>query len=788
MDIKALEERKLAISRRLDAISVPLPKNTLAPQTKQLQPTTSNSKKKKRGRRSVTPIQEPDDIPSETAINVATSTVAAKVMRCDKIDTHWDYLLKEMKWLAADFQAERKRHVGFSKKMAVSATVYCEGAVAREVKSIQDATIKQRKLAARIARETTKKFWSQIHRVITYKQKLSYDTMRHNAMNQQLVQLVQQTEKYTALLSIEPTTEVNGLSSNRKDMSIEQALAITVVRRSKNRVRDYAQLLHDVETTDGENSYYGESTDENSGSDATYINEEDDHSSDDESTLRAAEMEEWRERHLNDDNYNKSNDIMDEDTLAFEADPIELQMLQEEAEMDIHQVVERLKADSDVVTDILSSSKHRHVRFLDNEVEKVEVKESKNEPTTIPIVKSVPALPVVPTLDGSDADDDMDASDVDDYDDSQNNKEEEDDDEFVVDIEEVDDETTMEQEEMLPRDISVDDELRLLQQENELSVEELRKLYSGAFSGTQLNENTDQADAYKEEQPSLEEQDDMNLDEVHVGADNKASATQQLLVFTSKKEANIDADDDEEDYVPEESVDDETTIEVEEKLGRDMTYAQELSILQRESEMSVDELRAMYTHIDNDSSGRSPIVVMESTADLLDAVDDQENDEEFIPNEDEPDDESTLEAEIRLGSEINPTEEIDMLKMESELPIEDLKRKYDSLSAVCSDSDGTPRTSAGDKHRSNTLVPKQASEDDTAQSREAAAIVSRPFLIPSKVTLREYQHAGLSWLVSLQSRRLNGILADGTKYVYRFRALFFRLLTFKLLSQRNGTW
>ncbi len=769
MDIKALEERKIAVSRRMDVISLPVPKNTVAPQTKQLQPTTSNSKKKKRGRRSVTPIQATGDIPSEVATNVATPTVAAKVMRCDKIDTHWDYLLKEMKWLAADFQAERKRHVGFSKKMAVSAAVYCEGAVAREVKSIQDAAIKQRKLAARIARETTKKFWSQIHRVITYKQKVSYDTMRHNAMNQQLVQLVQQTEKYTALLSMtEPTTEVNGLSSNRKDMSIEQTLANTVVRRSKNRVRDYAQLLHDVETTDGETSYYGESTDENSGSDATYVNEEDDHSSDDESTLRAAEMEEWRERHLNLD-HNNSNDIMDEDTLVFEADPIELQMLQEEAEMDIHQVVERLKADSAKITDVLSTSRHRHVHFLYNAVEGVEVKMSKHEPTTM--VTSVPVLPVVPTLDCSDADDDMDASDVDDYDDNQNDKEEDDDD-FVVDIEEVDDETTLEQEEMLPRDMPVDDELRLLQQENELSVEELRKLYSGALSRTQLNDNTDQADADMEEQQTLDEQDDMNLDEVEADADDKASSTQQLLVSTAKNEAQkINADDDEEDYVPEEAVDDETTIEVEEKLGRDMTYAQELSILQRESEMSIDELRAMYIQMGNDSGGSSSIVGMESTADLLDAVDDQENDEEFIPNEDEPDDESTLEAEIRMGPEINPDVEIDLLKMESELPIEDLKRKYDNVSAVCSDSKGTPRTStsASDKHHTKTLVPKQASEDDTAQGRKAAAIVSRPFLIPSKVKLREYQHAGLSWLVSLQTRRLNGILADGTKYVNVFR-------------------
>ena len=35
-----------------------------------------------------------------------------------KTDTHWDYLLKEMQWLAADFSGERKRHRAASKKLS----------------------------------------------------------------------------------------------------------------------------------------------------------------------------------------------------------------------------------------------------------------------------------------------------------------------------------------------------------------------------------------------------------------------------------------------------------------------------------------------------------------------------------------------------------------------------------------------------------------------------------------------------------------------------------------------
>lgn len=41
--------------------------------------------------------------------------------------------------------------------------------------------------------------------------------------------------------------------------------------------------------------------------------------------------------------------------------------------------------------------------------------------------------------------------------------------------------------------------------------------------------------------------------------------------------------------------------------------------------------------------------------------------------------------------------------------------------------------------------------------------VDFPFILSNKLSLREYQHVGLNWLVSLHERRLNGILADGMK-------------------------
>jgi len=48
-------------------------------------------------------------------------------------------------------------------------------------------------------------------------------------------------------------------------------------------------------------------------------------------------------------------------------------------------------------------------------------------------------------------------------------------------------------------------------------------------------------------------------------------------------------------------VDDETTMIAEERLGRDMTYEEELAMLTWENEMSLEELRAMYAGMDDDN-------------------------------------------------------------------------------------------------------------------------------------------------------------------------------------------
>ena len=137
--------------------------------------------------------------------------------------------------------------------------------------------------------------------------------------------------------------------------------------------------------------------------------------------------------------------------------------------MDINLVLERMREEAskipeveeadtaDLITDASDEKQPKQVTFaLDSKPE---------GDSSQPAVKPDP---------GNDADDDGDASDVEDFRDDTSDGSEE----FVGNLDAVDDETTIEAEERLGREMSVTDEISMLQREGEMSVDELRKLYA----------------------------------------------------------------------------------------------------------------------------------------------------------------------------------------------------------------------------------------------------------------------------------------------------------------------
>ncbi|XP_078508971.1 helicase SRCAP isoform X2 [Lissotriton helveticus] len=184
----------------------------------------------------------------------------------------------------------------------------------------------------------------------------------------------------------------------------------------------------------------------------------------------------------------------------------------------------------------------------------------------------------------------------------------------------------------------------------------------------------------------------------------------------------------------------------------------------------------------------------------------EEEDAEFTANEDEAEDEEeTIEAEEALDEETDHAAELDQLATEGEMPISELLKRYSALpmekleslpGSVSSESEQSVEDNESfqsdyseDEENSEyllqgiednqkghlvkashkeTLGPKKEITDiaATAESLQpkgytlATTQVKTPVPFLLRGTLREYQHIGLDWLVTMYEKKLNGILAD----------------------------
>lgn len=169
---------------------------------------------------------------------------------------------------------------------------------------------------------------------------------------------------------------------------------------------------------------------------------------------------------------------------------------------------------------------------------------------------------------------------------------------------------------------------------------------------------------------------------------------------------------------------------------------QEIAQLTAESEIPLEELLASY------QLGRED-------GDEDDAIDDDEDD---VPDADEEDD------------EVDDDED-------SEGDTEDLTkqgRRFGTELLLLDAADGTV-DNADEAAQQEKLSAASAAANEaqpTGNTLSTTTVKTKvPFLL--KHTLREYQHIGLDWLVTMYEKRLNGILADemvlsSTSFSWRF--------------------
>ena len=210
----------------------------------------------------------------------------------ERKDVHWDFVLKEMIWLANDFQREKKRHIDKAKTISKDVKKYHETKETKVLKKSKDDAIALRKLSSKLSRDV-RKFWLKINKLVAFKQKQEVDELKQKNMDRHLVFLVKQTERYTHMLTENMKSGgAIGQSTGSKSFSNQLVKKPLLLSNDEYNSDDYDELSVSLSTS-SYNHYC---------SDAVSMEVEDDDDEfvageelDDETTLIQAEQEDGNE-------------------------------------------------------------------------------------------------------------------------------------------------------------------------------------------------------------------------------------------------------------------------------------------------------------------------------------------------------------------------------------------------------------------------------------------------------------------------------------------------------------
>ncbi|XP_077571213.1 E1A-binding protein p400 [Stigmatopora nigra] len=104
-----------------------------------------------------------------------------KLVEASRPKSHWDYLLEEMQWMAADFAQERRWKEAAAKKMARTCARYHQEQKKSEERSKKERELHLRHIASTIAREV-EFFWFNIEQVVDIKLHFEINEKRIRAL------------------------------------------------------------------------------------------------------------------------------------------------------------------------------------------------------------------------------------------------------------------------------------------------------------------------------------------------------------------------------------------------------------------------------------------------------------------------------------------------------------------------------------------------------------------------------------------------------------------------------
>ncbi|XP_060787242.1 E1A-binding protein p400 isoform X3 [Neoarius graeffei] len=107
-----------------------------------------------------------------------------KLQEASRPKSHWDYLLEEMQWMAADFAQERRWKMAAAKKLVRTCARYHIEVRKAEEKKKMEQELRLRNIASVIAREVDY-FWSNIEQVVEIKLRLEISSKRQKVLSLQ---------------------------------------------------------------------------------------------------------------------------------------------------------------------------------------------------------------------------------------------------------------------------------------------------------------------------------------------------------------------------------------------------------------------------------------------------------------------------------------------------------------------------------------------------------------------------------------------------------------------------
>ncbi|PRP73136.1 Swi2/Snf2-Like family protein [Planoprotostelium fungivorum] len=161
---------------------------------------------------------------------------------------HWDNLLAEMAWLAADFKAEKKRKTIMAKKIGKMTLKHFADIRAKENKEIRDEEARMKKMAKDVGNDV-KRSWGQVEKLLQYMKKMEEDEEKRKAMDQHLDKLVEQTEKYSEMLASDMKGEAPmEVDENTMDSSkAEEATEVSPKETQPADDSDLTSVTHSAE-------------------------------------------------------------------------------------------------------------------------------------------------------------------------------------------------------------------------------------------------------------------------------------------------------------------------------------------------------------------------------------------------------------------------------------------------------------------------------------------------------------------------------------------------------------